>query len=167
MQENSKCQRSGEGGGLGVFSCNIEKGSCFFAFPSIYWWSHDWCWWRNTHDGHHHANGNQAVAFLCLREYCAVGHYGADVFPIIATIDTLLLHSHKTGNIQGCTIKKYITNILVECFNFTDSVTIYNFISTHLKGQLWPPVSDEKESVCNEKSSLPSQVYELRKSVCL
>ena len=24
MQENSKCQRSGEGGGPGVFSCNIE-----------------------------------------------------------------------------------------------------------------------------------------------
>ena len=29
MQENSKCQRSAEGGGPGVFSCNIEKGSCF------------------------------------------------------------------------------------------------------------------------------------------
>ena len=29
MQENSKCQRSGEGGGPGVFSCNIEKGNCF------------------------------------------------------------------------------------------------------------------------------------------
>ena len=55
---------------------------------------------EEIHDGHHHAHGNQVVAFLCLREYCAVGHYGADVFPIIATIDTLLLHSHKTGNIQ-------------------------------------------------------------------
>ena len=63
---------------------------------------------EEIHDGHHHAHGNQVVAFLCLREYCAVGHYGADVFPIIATIDTLLLHSHKTGNIQDCTIKKYI-----------------------------------------------------------
>ena len=92
MQENSKCQRSEEGGGLGVFSCNIEKGSCFFAFVQF---SDDPVIddGEEVRDGHHHAHGNQVVAFLCLREYCAVGHYGADVFPIIATIDTLLLHS--------------------------------------------------------------------------
>ena len=37
---------------------------------------------------------NQMVPFLCLPEQsCAVGHYGPDGFPIIATIDTFLPHS--------------------------------------------------------------------------
>ena len=119
----------------GVWVCShvILKKGAVFCICTIFWQFHGWWWWRNTHDGHHHANGNQAVAFLCLREYCAVGHYGADVFPIIATIDTLLLHSHKTGNIQDCTIKKYSTNVWLECFNSIPAVCLYNISHTKVQ----------------------------------
>ena len=94
--------------GGGGSMCNIETNR--FSPVSLFLKQ-----FQLSHERPHHRqqqHGNQIVPFSVSLPSSAVGHYGPDGFPIIATIDTLLLlHSAREYEYT-----MYIVYCIIYCY---------------------------------------------------